>query len=263
MRFFWLASAAALVFGAVNMARADIKTEIVNYKGGTVESHGYLAYEDKVADKRPGVLIIPEWWGLTEYPKERAKQLAKLGYVALVADIYGDGKVTDDPKEAGKWAGELMAGPRKELRGRVRAALEELRKNPHVDPTRLAAIGYCFGGTTSLELARSGADVQAVISFHGNLTTGQPAVPGEFKAKVLVCHGGDDKFVSPESIQAFQDEMNKANVDWQFNIYSHAVHAFTNPEADKHHIPGIAYNREADVRSFVAMVNFFHEVFAK
>ncbi len=253
--------AMVLVAALATLARAEVKTEVVKYKAGTVEAQGFLAYDDKIDGKRPGVVVVPEWWGLDDYPKTRARQLAHLGYVALAADIYGDGKTTEDPKEAGKWAGALKAGDRKELRARVEAALEQLKTHPNVDPKRTAAIGYCFGGTTVLELARSGADVSAVVSFHGDLSISQPAQAGQVKAKVLVCHGGDDKFISPEQILAFEDEMRQAKVDWQMNVYGHSVHAFSNPNADKHGIPGIAYNAEADRRSFRAMLSLFGEVF--
>ncbi|HWE04536.1 MAG TPA: dienelactone hydrolase family protein [Tepidisphaeraceae bacterium] len=245
-----------------NVAQAEIKTETVQYKAGDIEAHGFLAYDDnKAAGKRPGVVIVPEWWGLTDYAKSRAQQLARLGYVALAADVYGNGQTTDDPKQAGKWAGALRAGDRKELRARVAAALERLKSDPNVDPTRMAAIGYCFGGTAALELARSGAAVRAVVAFHSDLSTAQPAQAGQVKAKILVCHGADDTFESPEQIAAFQDEMRKAKIDWEMNVYGHAVHAFTNPDADRHGIPGIAYNKEADHRSFEAMIALFNEVF--
>lgn len=245
------------------MTRAEVKTEAVNYKAGTANAQGFLAYDAAVAGKRPGIVVVPEWWGLTQYPKTRAKQLAALGYVALAADIYGDGKTTEDPKQAGAWSGALRNGDRNEMRARVAAALEQLKSNPNVDPTRTACIGYCFGGTTALELARSGADVSAVVSFHGDLSIAQPAEPGQVKAKILVCHGADDKFESAEQIAAFQDEMRKAKANWQFNIYCNAVHAFTNPGADKHGIPGIAYNKEADERSWTAMIDLFNEVFGQ
>lgn len=258
MRLGWIVMAATL-FVCTSISTAEIKMETVKYKAGDVEAQGVVAMNPGITGKRPGVVIVPEWWGLTDYPKTRAKQLAELGYVAFVADMYGDGKTTDDPKEAGKWAGALRGGDRKEMRIRIQAALDELKKNPNVDPARTAAIGYCFGGTTVLELARSGADVSAVVSFHGDLSIAQPATA--VKAKVLVCHGADDGFEPAAQIAAFQDEMRKANVDWQMNIYSHAVHAFTNPDADRHGIPGIAYNKEADHRSWQAMLDLFNEVF--
>ena len=190
MRIGWMALAVVALSGITSVARAEVKTETVKYKAGDVEAEGFLAYNEKVAGKRPGVVVVPEWWGLNDYAKSRAKQLAELGYVALAADIYGEGKVAKDPAEAGKWAGALKGGDRKELRARVAAAFEQLKKHNEVDATRTAAIGYCFGGTTVLELARSGADVSAIVCFHGDLSTAQPAQAGQIKAKVLVCHGG-------------------------------------------------------------------------
>jgi dienelactone hydrolase len=258
MRIGYIGLAALLLCG---VARAEVKTATVKYKAGDVEAQSFVAWDDAVQGKRPGVVIVPEWWGLTEYPKTRAKQLAQLGYVAIAADVYGNGQTTEDPKDAGKWAGALKAGDRKELRIRVVAALQQLKANPNVDPAKTAVIGYCFGGTAALEVARSGADVAAAVSFHADLSTSQPAHQGELKAKILVNHGADDAFEPQEQILAFQDEMRKAHADWQMNIYANAVHAFTNPNADAHHIPGIAYNKEADRRSWQAMMDFFNEVF--
>ena len=240
-------------------AGAAIKTETVKYDAGGHEFNGFLAYDDASSGKRPGILVAPEWWGLTDYAKHRAEQLAALGYVAFAMDPYGNGKTANDASEAGKLAGALKSNPT-ELRARANAALDVLKKNPNVDPSKLGAIGYCFGGTTVLELARSGADLKGVVSFHGGLATKQPAVPGNFKPAVLICHGGDDSFESPEEIAAFQDEMRKAGADWEMNIYGGAVHSFTNPESDKRGIKGIAYNAKADKRSWEAMQTFFKEV---
>ena len=257
-------SALAIVsFISAHVSHAAIKTEVVKYKAGTVEAQGFLAYDDSIKDKRPGVVIVPEWWGLNDYAKHRAQQLAQLGYVAFAADMYGDGKVTTKPDEAGQWAGALRKGDRKEMRARVAAALDQLKHNAHVDASKTAAIGYCFGGTTVLELARSGVDVRGVVSFHGDLSISSPAQAGQVKGKVLVCHGADDTFEPPAQIEAFWDEMRKAKVDWQMNTYSGAVHGFSNPDADKFGIPGIAYNKEADMRSWRAMQDFFNEIFGK
>ncbi len=257
-------SALMLLIGALVAASAQgaIKMEPIKYKVGDVECQGFLAYDTDATGKRPGVLVAPEWWGLTEYPKHRAEQLAALGYVAFAMDTYGDGKTTDDPKQAGKWAGALK-GNIDELRARANAALDVLKSQPNVDPDKLAAIGYCFGGTTVLELARSGAPLRGVVSFHGGLGTPHPEDAKNIKGSVLICHGGDDKFESPEEIAAFQQSMRDAKVDWVMNIYGGAVHAFTNPEADKHGIPGIGYNANADKRSWQAMKEFFEEIFAK
>src|SRR5947209_12704042 len=166
-------------------------------------------------------------------------------------DPYGGGKTTNNPQESGAWAGALKKDP-KELRARANAALAVLKKDPHVDAGKVAAIGYCFGGTTVLELARSGADLAGVVSFHGGLATPEPAKPGTVKARVLVCHGGDDAFESPEEIAKFQQEMRDAGVDWQMDVYGGAVHSFTNPEADKHGIKGVAYNEKAGKRAWEA-----------
>jgi dienelactone hydrolase len=245
---------------ATSAARAALHTENVKYSVGDVPCIGYLAYDDS-AKNAPGILVAPEWWGLTDYPKHRADMLAQLGYVAFVMDPYGNGQTTSDPAVAGKLSGVLRGNDRTVLRQRAEAALALLKKDPHVNPAKIAAIGYCFGGTTVLELARSGADVLGVVSFHGGLSTPNPADAKNIKAKLLICQGALDSFESPEEIAGFQKEMNDAHVDWQMNIYSGAVHAFTNPNADSFHIPGIAYNAEADRRSWQAMKDFFAEIF--
>jgi dienelactone hydrolase len=252
---------AACLVAIAGTARAAIKTETVTYKEGQIEAHSFIAYDDSVSGKRPGVLVVPEWWGLNDYPKMRAKMLAQLGYVAMAVDIYGDGKVTSDPKQAGQWADALEAGDRAELRTRVAAALARLKSDPRVDPSKTAAIGYCFGGATVLELARSGAEVNGVVSFHGHYDTKDPAKPDQVRARILACHGADDPFTSPAQIQAFEDEMRKARADWQFNVYGGARHSFTNPNAGKYHIAALAYNEEADHHSWQAMTNFFREIF--
>jgi dienelactone hydrolase len=257
MKAFWCM---LLAMAIPTSALAALHTESVKYTVGDTTCIGYLAYDDS-AKNAPGVLVAPEWWGLTDYCKHRAEQLAQLGYVAFVMDPYGNGQTTNDPSVAGKLSGALRGNDRAVLRQRAAAALDVLKKDPHVNPAKLAAIGYCFGGTTALELARSGADILGVVSFHGGLATPHPADAKNIKGKILICHGADDTFESPAEIEGFKKEMNDANVDWQMNIYSHAVHAFTNPEADSHHIPGIAYNANADRRSWEAMRAFFDEIF--
>ena len=261
IKFLSAALTAALLLAIGSAARAAIKTEAVTYKEGQAEAHSFIVYDDSVSGKRPGVLVVPEWWGLNDYPRMRAKMLAQLGYVAMAVDIYGDGKVTADPKQAGAWADALEAGDRAELRTRIAAALARLKSDPRVDPSKTAAIGYCFGGSTVLELARSGAEVNGVVSFHGHYDTADPAKPGQVKARILACHGADDPFTSPSQIQAFEDEMRKARADWQFNVYGGAKHSFTNPDAGKYHVAALAYNKEADHRSWQAMKDFFREIF--
>jgi dienelactone hydrolase len=241
-------------------AQAEVRTERIEYRHGDTLLEGYLAYDDTMTGKRPGVLVVHEWWGLNDYAKRRAEQLARLGYVAFALDMYGKGKVTTDPKVAGEWAGVF----RKDHifgRGRALAGLEVLKSRSQVDPTRIAAIGYCFGGTVVLEMARGGADLKGVVSFHGGLATPNPADARNIKGKVLVLHGADDPFESPAEIAAFQDEMRKAGVDWQMVYYSGAVHSFTNPESGKAGIKGAGYNETADRRSWLAMRDFFDEIF--
>src|SRR5581483_8216085 len=222
---------------------------------------GYLAYDDQTAHKMPGILVMPEAFGLGVNAKNRADRLAALGYVALAGDPYGNGIETADLQEAIKLATELMTDPTK-FRARGRAGLDKLASLPQVDSNRLAVIGYCMGGTFALELARSGAPVKGVVSFHGGLATQAPAEPGKTKAKILVCHGADDPFVPPAQVNDFAEEMTKAGVDWQLISYGGTVHSFTNPTAATVGNPGIAYNKSADERSWQAMRNFFSEIFA-
>jgi dienelactone hydrolase len=255
----------AVAFAALGVssmpALAAVKSETITYQAGTVTAKSLLVYDTKFSGPRPGILVVPEWWGMTAHPKARAEMLAKMGYVALVADMYGDGESTDSPDEAGKLAGPLKAGDRAEMRARITAAYNQLKSNPMVDPNKIAAIGFCFGGTTVLELARSGADLAGVVSFHGGLDLGTAPAPTSIKPKVLILHGADDPTISPEQIKAATDELRVAKADWEFVEYSGAVHAFTNKDADRHHIPGVAYNAEADKRSWQAMQDFFKEIF--
>ena len=252
-------AAIAIVLSFALVARAEIKTQTVEYKDGDTTLKGFLAYDDAAQGKRPGVLVVPEWWGLTDYPKSRAQQLAKLGYVAFVADIYGEGLTTDDPKVAGQKAGE--AKEKGWLRSRGKLALDQLRSNEHVDAQNIAAIGYCFGGGTVLELARAGEDLKGVVSFHGALDTKQPAREGHIKSKILVLHGAADPLVPPEQVQAFEREMEKSKADYKIVKYEGAKHAFTNPDADKHNMPPIAYNKAADEKSWQDMQAFFNDIF--
>jgi dienelactone hydrolase len=256
MKIFSAVLAMAVLFAGVSPARAEMKTEVVEYRHGDVVLEGYLAYDDSVQGKRPGVLVVHEWNGHSGYVRQRAEQLARLGYVAFASDIYGKGVLAKDTKEAARLAG-IYLGDRKLLRARAAAGLDVLRNRPEVDPTRLAAIGYCFGGSTVLELARSGADLKAVVSFHGLLDSPTPEDARNIKGKVLVLHGGDDPYVPMKQVEAFQEEMRKGGVDWQFVTYGGAVHRFTNPEAGNDNSKGEAYNERADRRSWQAMKTFF------
>ena len=244
-------------------AYAKIQSKAIEYKDGDAVLEGYLVYDDAIKGKAPGVLVVHEWMGLGAYEKGRAEQLAALGYVAFAADIYGKGIRPKDGKEAGEFAGKYRSGDRKVLRSRVNAALDVFKKQPMVDTTKTAAIGYCFGGTTVLELARSGADTLGVVSFHGGLATSMPTDAKNIKGRVLALHGGDDPFVKAEEVLAFQDEMRKAGVDWQFVSYGNAVHSFSNPAAGNDNSKGAAYNEKADKRSWEAMRKFFKEIFGE
>lgn len=247
----------------VSTAYAKIQSKAIEYKDGDAVLEGYLVYDDAVTGKRPGVLVVHEWMGLGAYEKGRAEQLAALGYVAFAADIYGKGVRPKDRKEAGEFSGKYRSGDRTMLRSRVNTALDVMKKQTMVDLAKTAAIGYCFGGTSVLELARSGADTLGIVSFHGGLATPAPADAKNIKAKVLVLHGADDPFVKSEEVLAFQDEMRKAGADWQFVSYGNAVHSFSNPASGNDNSKGAAYNEKADKRSWEAMRKFFKEIFGE
>lgn len=259
--------AAVLAATCSSAALAEIKTEHIKYTSGQTTLEGVLAYDDSVTEKRPGILVCPEWWGRNEYADTRAKQLAALGYVAFAIDMYGDGKTTTDPKQAGEWAGKVNSDP-KEMRARAAAGLKVLAENAKVDDTKLAAIGYCMGGSVALELARSGQPhtehLRAIVPFHAStIAAKNPDDNKNIKGSILVCHGQDDTFVKPEQIENFHKQMKDAGIDYEFASYSGAVHAFTNPDADGFGVPGVKYNEKADKRSWAAMKNLFVEVFGK
>jgi dienelactone hydrolase len=250
----------AFLFCRPDKLSADIVKTPVHYRQGDTDLEGTLVYDDAIKKPRPAVIVFPEWWGLTDYPKHRAEQLAQLGYVAFAADMYGNAKFTDSADEAQQLMKNIEDNTDL-MRARAQAALDVVAKDPHVDPNKIAAVGYCMGGTVALELARGGAPLVGVVGFHAGLATKNPDDAKNIKAKILVCTGGDDAFVPPAQVNAFEDEMRAAHVDWQMNVYSGAHHAFTNPQADSHHIPNIAYNEQADKRSWEAMKEFLNEVF--
>jgi dienelactone hydrolase len=240
-------------------ARAEIVTRTVEYKAGDATLEGLLVQETGGPARKPGVVVVHDWMGVGPYTRGRAEQLAKLGYVAFVADVYGKGVRPTNPKEAGEQAGKFKRD-RPLLRARMLAALAELRKQPNVLPGKVAAIGYCFGGTAALELARAGADLAGVVSFHGGLDSPTPADARAIKARVLVLHGADDPYVPQAEVLAFEEEMRGGGVDWTLVKYSGAVHAFTIPGAGQDNSKGAAYNATADRRSWQAMRDFFDEV---
>lgn len=250
----------AFALGVVFTAQAAVKTEVIQYKDGATVLEGLIAYDDASTAKRPGVLVVHEWWGLNDHAKNSAKKLAELGYVGFAADMYGKGVSTDDPAEAGKLSGALK-GDRPALRQRAKAALDALAAFKYTDGSKLGAIGYCFGGTTVLEIARSGAPVKGVVSFHGALSTPNAADAKNIKCKVLACHGADDPFVPAAEVAAFKKEMDDAKVNYKFITYPGAVHSFTNPDVDRHKLDGAKYNAAAAEKSWNDMKAFFAEVF--
>lgn len=239
--------------------RAKIKTETIEYPDGDALLEGYLAYDQSIMKKRPGILVVHEWKGLGSYAKKRAEQLAAMGYVAFAVDMYGKGIRPETNEDAAKQAG-IYKSDRPLMRQRVAAGLEVLKNNPLTDPARLAAIGYCFGGTTVLELARSGAEIRGVVSFHGGLETPLPEDAKNVKGKILVLHGADDPYVGPKEVEAFENEMKQSNVNYKLIKYPKAVHSFTNPDAGSDPSKGAAYNAQADTKSWAEMKNFLQKV---
>jgi len=246
--------------GAAFLTQAEIRTESVEYKQGDVALEGFMANDTSIKGKRPGVLVVHQWKGLSDYEKKRADMLAKLGYNVLCVDIYGKGIRPKDPKDASEEAGKYKSN-RQLLRMRVNAGLEVLKKHELTDPKRIAAIGYCFGGTTVIELARSGADIAGVASFHGALDSPNPADGKSIRCKVLALHGADDPFVPAKDLAAFEEEMRGSKVDWQLVVYGGAVHSFTDWNAGNDNSKGAAYNEKADQRSWKTMELFFAEIF--
>jgi dienelactone hydrolase len=234
----------------------------LQYRDGNTVLEGYLSYDPHVAGPRPGVIVVHDWMGPSDFSRHEADELARLGYVALAADIYGQGVRPTNTKEASEQAAYYKSH-RDIMRRRARAALKLLRRQPQTDPSRLGAIGFCFGGTTVLELARSGAPLAGVVSFHGGLDTPHPEDARKIRGKVLALHGADDPFVTPEQVAAFETEMRDAHVDWQLVKYGGAVHAFAVPTAGTDNSKGAAYNEKAARRSWQAMRDFFAEVFAR
>lgn len=260
MRSLWIGT---LLFTlGLGAAHAAIVTQEIDYTVDGTTLKGYLAYDDAIEGARPGVLVVHEWWGMNDYARRRAHMLAELGYTAFALDMYGDGKQAHHPDEAGKFASEVMKN-QDLARARFNGALEVLRKQKTVDPARVAAIGYCFGGAVVLQMARDGADLDGVVSFHGNLAPVSPAQPGAVKAKILVLTGADDSFVPAEQVEQFEKEMDAAKADYKVIVYPGAKHSFTSPEADKYgqefNLP-LAYNKAADEASWQEMQDFFQQI---
>jgi dienelactone hydrolase len=246
-------------------SKHDIMGEEVTYRSGNTVMKGYLVYDKNIKGKRPGVLVVHEWWGLNDYARRRARMLAEMGYAALAVDMYGDGKQALHPDDAGKFSSEVMKNF-DTAKARFTAAMDLLKKQPFVNPGEIAAIGYCFGGGVALNMARQGIDLKGVATFHGSLAAVKPAKKGEVKARILVLHGGADKFTTSEQVDAFKKEMKDAGVDFQFITYPGAMHSFTNPEADKYakkfNLP-LGYNAEADRKSWEELRRFLSQIFKK
>ncbi len=252
-----------LLMSVCGLAQAALVEKNVDYKAGDTTLKGYLVWDDAIEGKRPAVLVVHEWWGHNEYARDRARQLAELGYLALAVDMYGDGKLAQHPEEATKFYKEVMenmpAG-----KARFLAAMDVVNGHDMADGENIAAIGYCFGGSVVLQMAREGVDLDAVVSFHGALATAAPAKQGEVKAKILVAHGAADAMVGPDQVKAFMDEMNGAGADYTLLAYGGVQHSFTNPGADdvaaKFKLP-LAYNGHADVDSWMQMQRMFYSAF--
>ena len=256
------ALAAALILGvavAGAAAQAAVKTKTIEYQDGGTKLKGVLAWDDAAGGKRPGVLVVHEWWGLNDYAKSRAVRLAEEGYVAFALDMYGDDKVTSHGNEAGEWMNQITSNIAA-WRSRANAGLAVLKSQPQVDAGKVAAIGYCFGGATVMQMAYAGADVKAVVSFHGSLPPAGEDVTS-IRPRVLVAHGRDDAFIPAERIVAFQAALDRAKADWEMTIYSGTRHGFTNPDAGSYGMENLAYNKTADERSWAAMMRLFGEVF--
>lgn len=243
-----------------HVAWAKVQTKTIPYQHGDLSLEGFLAWDDAVEGPRPGILVVHEWWGLNDYARQRVQQLAELGYVAFAVDMYGVGKVTTHPDQAGTWMKQVQANV-SQLQTRAIKGLAVLRSQELVDTNRIAAIGYCFGGATVVELAYSGANIRGAVSFHGSLPLPDRKTARQTKAKLFLAHGNLDPFVKEEHVRKFRNALDKAKIDWQMVIYAGARHSFTNPGADAHGMDALQYNKQADERSWQHMQLFFDEIF--
>lgn len=247
-------------------ALAAIKEEPVTYKDGETTMKGVVVYDSAKQGKRPGIVIVPEWWGITKHMHNEARAFASQGYTVLIADMYGDARTADNPKDAGALSSSVMKNPQT-MEARFNAARQQLAKQPTVDPTRIGAVGYCFGGAVVLNMARAGADLAGVAGFHASLGLNTPApAPGTVKAKILVLNGADDPFVKKEQYATFKADLDAAKADYQVIEYPGAVHAFTNPEAtaigQKFNLP-LRYDAKANEQAKAEAAKFFAGIFKK
>ena len=248
-----------LGFSLASSAIAEVRTRTVDYAHEGVKLQGFLAWDDRSDAKRPGVLVIHEWWGLNDYARQRAMQLAEQGYVAFALDMYGEGKVTKHPDQAGAWMKEIQQNLAQWVQ-RADAGLQVLKQQPVVDTQKLAAIGYCFGGATVMQMAYAGIDLDAVASFHGSLPT--PAEDaGDIKPRILVAHGNADPFVPPEKVDAFRQALEDAGAHWTMMEFGGVKHSFTNPSAGDYGIEALAYDAQADKQSWQMLLWLFEDTF--
>lgn len=243
-----------------SMVFSEVATKHISYEFNGVTFEGYLAWNDAIKGERPGVLVVHEWWGLNDFARQQAEKLAKMGYNAFALDMYGKGKVTDHPETASEWSRQVT-GSIDTWQQRANAGLAVLRKDKNTDKERIAAIGYCFGGSTVQQMAYSGADIKGVVSFHGSLVNPPEDQNGSVHAKMLICHGGADPMIEKESIPGYVSAMEKSGIDWQMVVYGGARHSFTNPGADAVGMEAIAYSESADRRSWQHMKLFLDELF--
>ena len=256
-------AASAILAGAAStddFRAPNVQTKEVKYSVGASNMTGFLAWDANATGKRPGVLVVHEWWGHDEHARDQAKRLAEAGYVALALDMYGDGKHADHPDDAQKFSAEAT----KDLAvvtARFNAARQVLISDSHVDREKIAAVGYCFGGGVVLNMARAGEDLDAVVTFHGSLDPALQAKPGGIKPRILVLAGGDDPFVPPATVEKFRAEMKAAGANFRIVTYPGVKHSFTNPKAETHGMPQLGYNKDADMKSWQEMLALFKEVF--
>ncbi len=239
---------------------AEIQTQEIHYLHNNTPLKGYLSWDDSIEGKRPGVLVVHEWWGLNDYARERTRMLADLGYVAFAVDMYGKDQITKHPEQANAWMSKITENV-DTWQQRAQLGLDQLKGHELVDEEKTAAIGYCFGGATVMQLAYSGADIDGVVSFHGSLPAATPAQYDNINAKILAAHGHADPFVSAEQVGAFKQSLEAAHADWQLLSFGGVKHSFTNPNSSIYGLDALAYDEDADRRSWQAMQNFFSEIF--
>lgn len=254
----FLTSLISLIFSTA--VQAKIITETVTYTEAGDEYTSYLSYDDSIKGKRPGILLVHEWWGLDDYAKGRTEMLAKLGYLAFAVDMYGTGKVTDSADQAKQWMTEATTDV-EWWRERALAGLNQLKKHRLVESDKLAAIGYCFGGGTVIQLAYGGVDIDGIVSFHGSLPVADESAFGKIKTRMLIAHGNADPFIARESLSKFQDTLDKAGAKWSMITYGNVRHSFTNPKSDSRGMDALKYDKYADQHSWNAMQVFFKEIF--